>query len=92
MKRREHYQLDALASVLSTTIEAEERCAANDSPPVGAIVAQTVGARVTSRVRTSVQAASSVARAIGNSMSPKRPIRRSKRSQQKQNATNRSGL
>ena len=39
-----------------------------------------------------VNAASSVARAIGNSMSPKRPTRRSKRSQQKQNATNRSGL
>ena len=58
MKRREHYQLNALASVASATIEAEERCAVNVSPPVGSTAAQTVGARVTSRVRIGVQAAS----------------------------------
>ena len=77
-KRSENYQLDALAAA---AIEVEASSAINNSPPDSA--AQTIGARVTSSVRTGVHAASTVARAIGNRMSPKRPIRRSKRHQPK---------
>ena len=67
MKRSENYQLDTLAAA-AVEVEASS-----------ATVAQTIGARVTSSVRTGVHAANTFARSIGNSMSPQRPVRRSKR-------------
>ena len=79
-KRSRYYQLDALAAA---AVEVEANSAISNSPSDSTTVAQAIGARVTLSVRTGVHAASAVARAIGNSMSPQRPVRRSKRHQPK---------
>ena len=79
-KRSRNYQLDVLAAAAD---EVEANSAISNSPSDSTTVAQAIGAQVTSSVRTGVHAASAIARAFGNSMSPQCPVQRSKRHQPK---------